>query len=99
MKVFTIDGANFHDRDGFYQEIDRLLTRDLEWKTGHNLDAYNDLLRGGFGAHEYGEPIVLKWLNYSKSKEDLGTDFILSVLETTLDCKDSGHDCKLELYE
>ncbi len=35
--------------EGFYDEIDRVLTKDLDWKTGHNLNALNDLLRGGFG--------------------------------------------------
>ncbi|MEZ3434875.1 MAG: barstar family protein [Lachnospiraceae bacterium] len=97
MKTFTIDGNNFSDLEGFYDEIDKILTKDLEWKTGHNLDAYNDLLRGGFGVHDE-EPIVLKWLNYKKSKRELGDKLILSILEITLDCNNSGHDCKLELY-
>ena len=44
MKTFTIDGNNFSDLEGFYDEIDKILTKDLEWKTGHNLDAYNDFL-------------------------------------------------------
>ena len=98
MKVLTIDGNNFSDLEGFYNEIDKILTKDLDWETGHNLDAYNDLLRGGFGVHEYGEPIVLKWLNYEKSKRELGAGLILTILEITLDCNNSGHDCKLELY-
>ncbi|MBO4749222.1 MAG: barstar family protein, partial [Lachnospiraceae bacterium] len=51
MKEITIDGNRFSDIEGFYTEIDRLLTRDLDWKTGHNLNAFNDLLRGGFGFH------------------------------------------------
>ena len=98
MKVLTINGDNFSDLDGFYDEIDRILTKDLDGKTGHNLNAYNDLLRGGFGVHEYEEPIVLKWLNYKKSKYELGADLILSILEITLNCNNTGHDCKLELY-
>ncbi len=98
IKIFEIDGNNFSDKEGFYCEIDRILTINLTWKTGHNLDAYNDLLRGGFGAHEYGEPIVLRWLNFNKSKQELGMAFVLDVLEITLDCNNSGHDCKLELY-
>lgn len=98
MKILTIDGNNFSDIKGFYDEIDKILTKDLDWKTGHNLDAYNDLLRGGFGVHEYGEPIVLRWFNYEKSKRELGSDLMLTILEITLDCNDTGHDCKLELY-
>ncbi len=98
MKIFTIDGNNFSDLNGFYDEIDKILTKDLGWKTGHNLNAYNDLLRGGFGVHEYEEPIVLRWLNYEKSKRELGDELMLIILEITLNCNNSGHDCKLELY-
>ena len=50
----TIDGNNFVDLDGFFDEMERLLTKDLDWRTGHNFDAFHDLLRGGFGVHEYG---------------------------------------------
>lgn len=98
MKTFMIDGNHFSDLEGFFTEIEKILTKNLDWKTGHNLDAYNDLLRGGFGAHEYEEPIVLKWLNYEKSKRELGDKLILRILEITLDCNHSGHNCKLELY-
>lgn len=98
MKEFVLDGNNFSDLEGFYTEIDKLLTRDLNWKTGHNLDAFNDLLRGGFGVHEYGEPIIIKWINYGKSKRDLGNETILSLLEVFLDCDDSGHSCKVEIF-
>ncbi len=53
---------------------DRVLTKDLDWDTGHNLDAFNDLLRGGFGVYAYLEPIRLIWENISKSKLDLGLE-------------------------
>ena len=71
-REFIIDGNKFCDMEGFYCEIDRLLTKDLTWKTGHNLDAFNDLLRGGFGVHEYNEPILFIWKNYKKSLKDFG---------------------------
>ena len=99
MKTFTIDGNNFHTLEGFYTEIDKLLTRDLGWKTGHNFSAFNDLLRGGFGVHEYEEPITIRWINYNKSKKDLGAETILTLLEIMLDCDQSRHDVKVELYE
>lgn len=98
MKEFILDGNNFSDAEGFYREIDKLLTKDLNFETGHNFSAYNDLLCGGFGIHEYGEPIIIKWLNYEKSKKELGADFVLTILEITLDCNQSDHNCKLELY-
>ena len=80
-KVFIIDGNNFNDLEGFYCEIDKLLTKDLTWKTGHNLDAFNDLLRGGFGVHEYGEPILLRWINFNKSKLDFGYEETIKYYE------------------
>jgi len=97
-KVITINGNNFSDLEGFYGEIDKLLTKDLNWKTGHNFDAFEDILKGGFGVHEDGEPIVIKWINYEKSKKDLGNDTMLLLLEIICDFKNTGHKCKLELY-
>lgn len=72
IKEIVIEGNNFYDIEGFYWEIDRVLTKDLSWQTGHNLNAFNDLLWGGFGVHEYEEPIVLIWRDSEKSKADLG---------------------------
>ncbi len=72
MQMLKINGDNFSDLETFYDEIDRVLTKDLNWKTGHNLDAFNDLLRGGFGIFEYGEPVTILWTNFSKSKQTLG---------------------------
>lgn len=97
MKTFILDGNNFADIENFYNEIDKLLTKNLKWKTGHNLDAFNDLLRGGFGVHEYNEPIIIRWINFDKSKENLGNELVLILLEIMLDCNDSGHDVKVEI--
>lgn len=67
-----INGDNFDDLEGFYTEIEKILTSNLTWRTGHNLDAFNDLLRGGFGVHEYGEPLAIRWLKSDKSRCDFG---------------------------
>lgn len=72
MKEIILEGNSFNTLTGFYDEVERKLTKDLDWKIGRNLDAFNDVLRGGFGVFEYGEPIKLIWLNAGKSKEDLG---------------------------
>lgn len=71
-RSIIINADNFSDLETFYDEIDRVLTKDIDWETGHNLNAFNDLLRGGFGKFEYEEPITLTWKNISKSKTDLG---------------------------
>ncbi|MBQ2956561.1 MAG: serine hydrolase [Clostridia bacterium] len=99
IREFILDGERFDDMEGFYQEIDRLLTKDLPWETGHNLDAFNDLLRGGFGVHEYGEPIRIKWIHHGKSRRDLGEEMIGILKEIILDSDGTGHNCQLELCE
>ena len=55
--VFTIDGRRFSNMAGFYDEVERVFTCGLDWKIGRNLDAFNDILRGGFGRNGYGQPI------------------------------------------
>lgn len=81
----VIDGAKFSSLEEFYDEMDNLLTRDLTWKTGHNLDAFNDLLRGGFGVHEYGQRLNIKWINFSKSKRDFGYEATVRYYEHCLE--------------
>ena len=56
--VFTIDGRRFSNLAGFYDEVERVFTCGLDWKIGRNLDAFNDILRGGFGRHEYGQMCI-----------------------------------------
>lgn len=73
-KQITIDGNNFIDLETFYNEIDNVLTKDLNWETGHNLDAFNDLLRGGFGVYDHEEPIILVWKNFTHSTKVLGKE-------------------------
>ncbi|MBK9183979.1 MAG: barstar family protein [Ignavibacteria bacterium] len=82
--TITIEGINFSDLEGFYNEIDRVLTKDLDWQTGHNLDALFDLLRGGFGVHDYEEPIAIIWTHSEKSGQDLGWDATVRYLQAKL---------------
>lgn len=69
---FTIDGRRFSNMAGFYDEVERVFTFGLDRKNGRNLNAFNDILRGGFGRHEYGQPIHIQWLAYEKSVRNLG---------------------------
>lgn len=50
---------------------------------GGNLDAFNDVLRGGFGSPEGG--FVLRWKNSEASKHNLGYDETISFLERKLE--------------
>jgi RNAse (barnase) inhibitor barstar len=56
-RTYVIDGERFATLEEFYDEISRVLIPDACW--GRNLDAFNDILRGGFGTPEEG--FILRW--------------------------------------
>jgi RNAse (barnase) inhibitor barstar len=84
MLTIEINGDNFFDLETFHLEIDRVLTKNLNRKTGHNLNAFNDLLWGGFGVYDYEEPVSLIWLNFSKSQNRLGQELVNRLKEIIL---------------
>ena len=96
-EVFVIDGRHFNDMAGFYDEVERVFTCGLDWKIERSLDAFNDILRGGFGRHEYGSPIHIRWLCYEKSLRELGQNTMDIIIEIILDTDNSGHDCTLQM--
>ena len=98
MRTYIIDGNKFSNIEGFFDEIDLIMTKGISFKTGHNLNAFRDILYGGFGYHEPGEPFVIKWLNYQKSRKELGDTIMLAIIDNIADHNDTGYDCKLELY-
>lgn len=71
-QTIVLDGNDFSTLHSFYKVVERAFTKDLGWHIGRNLNAFNDVLRGGFGVHDYEEPIRLVWLHSNKSKKDLG---------------------------
>jgi len=73
-QLLVINGNHFDNMESFYKEIDRVFTKDLNWETGHNLNAFNDLLRGGFNVYEYEEEVEVKWINFSRSRNKLGQE-------------------------
>lgn len=83
-KEVVIDGNNFSTLMEFYDEIERKLTKGLDWKIGRNLNAFNDILWGGFGVHECDDPIRLTWRDSEKSKQALGYDQTIVHLEGVL---------------
>lgn len=71
-KQLFIDGNLISDIPSFYEEINRVFMADEDWKLGNSLDAFNDLLYGGFGAIEGGERVTLVWQQMEKNRLDLG---------------------------
>ena len=78
--IYEIDGSRFSTLEGFYDEISRVLIPGAEW--GHDLDAFNDILRGGFGTPDDG--FVLRWSNSALSRIHLGYPETVRQLELRL---------------
>jgi len=76
-RVVELDGNAFDTLEGFFNEVGRALLHDAHW--GRNLDAFNDILRGGFGTPDEG--FVLRWLNSSRSQDVLGYPATIRYLE------------------
>ena len=79
LPVLVIDGNRFDDFGGFTREFSTFL-KDWHW-TG-SLDAFNDILGGGFGTPEGG--FVLRWLNSARSRQALGWEATITWYELTL---------------
>jgi hypothetical protein len=78
--VYELDGARITTLESFVDEVSRVLVPGAEW--GRNLDAFNDVLRGGFGTPEGG--FVLVWRDHHLSRERLGYAETVRQLEQTL---------------
>ena len=78
--VVTIDGELFEDLPGFYKHFQKQALDGASW--GNNLDAFNDVLRGGFGTPEEG--FILLWQNHLLSKQRLGYEETERVLQERL---------------
>jgi len=74
MQQIVIEGKNIHDINSFYKEINRVFMQDEDWKLGESLDAFNDLLFGGFGVLKATPIIQLVWNNIAASSNALGYD-------------------------
>jgi RNAse (barnase) inhibitor barstar len=79
MKTIQLDGNKFDDLSGFYNEVKENFCPDLDG-FGRNLDAFDDVLYGGFGVYGYEEKIKVIWINSQKSMNDLGYDATMAKL-------------------
>lgn len=93
MTTVILDGNAFDSLDSFFDEVERKLARGLDFQFGRNLNAFVDVLRGGFGVHDYEEPLKLIWLNSEKSRMDLGWDETVRSWELAFaDCNPVNRD-------
>jgi RNAse (barnase) inhibitor barstar len=81
METYEIDGENFSTLEEFFDEISRVVIPSAAW--GRNLDAFNDILRGGFGTPDEG--FVLRWKNHDVSRQRLAYRETVRQLEKRLE--------------
>lgn len=87
--VVEIDGRLFTTLDGFAEAFGRAARVDHDWHG--NLDAFHDILRGGFGTPEGG--FILRWINSDLSRERLGySETIRQLQHRLLACHPSNRD-------
>ena len=65
---YIIDGSRINSLEDFYEQVSERLIPNTYW--GRNLDAFNDILRGGFGTPDGG--FVLRWTHSEISRVKLG---------------------------
>ena len=87
-KELVLDGHRIHDIPSFYEEVNRVFMQGVDFRLGSSLDAFNDMLYGGYGAIRGNEPIRLRWLNFDKNKEDLGVEATMAFYRAKLEQPD-----------
>jgi RNAse (barnase) inhibitor barstar len=77
---YIIDGDKFSSLEEFFEQISSIVLAGAPY--GKNLDAFNDILRGGFGTPETG--FILEWKNSELSRKRLGYEETVRQLERRL---------------
>ena len=72
VKQIEIEGNSINDIASFYEEINRVLMAGESWQIGPSLDAFDDLLYGGYGTLQGAESIELIWHHIDHSSKALG---------------------------
>ena len=86
-KTYEIDGASFSTLEEFAHHFSKVVLCDHVWRG--NLNAFNDILRGGFGTPDGG--FILVWHNSNISRESLGYQETIRKLELQLETCDPSN--------
>ena len=81
-QIYIIDGNKFSTLEEFWEEIGHVLMGIPNAYWGRNLDAFNDILYGGWGTPDEG--FILIWKNSSLSRTKLGYPETVRQLERRL---------------
>lgn len=80
-REYLLDGTEIISLETFFDQISERLIPDAYW--GRGLDAFDDILRGGFGTPEDG--FTLRWVHSEVSRENLGYQETVRQLENRLE--------------
>jgi hypothetical protein len=81
LMAYEIDGTRFSTLEEFLAEFSRVVIPKSH-PLSHSLDAFNDVLRGGFGTPDEG--FTIRWKNHDVSKRRLGYPETVRQLELRL---------------
>ena len=81
--IYTIDGAHFANFEEFVAEINNTLLVGSYWRGG--LDAFDDMLWGGYGTPDEDVDFKVIWKNFQKSKISLGYEATAKWLNSIVD--------------
>ena len=90
--MLHIDGLEFSTLEGFFDHVSSRIVPGATW--GRNLNAFNDILRGGFGTPEGG--FVFCWKNHDISKRRLGHEETARQLRKRLERCHPSHFASVE---
>ena len=77
-KQIIIEGSKITDKASLYEEFNQKLMPNEDWKMGESLDAFNDVLYGGFGEIVGNEAVQIIWKNFDENKNLFGYEFTLN---------------------
>ncbi len=66
-KIFIMNGRNISSIEEFHDEVQNVLCPKFT-RYGRSWNAFNDILRGGFGTFELGEKIIIIFKNKRNTK-------------------------------
>lgn len=69
-KEYRLEGARVHGIGDLYDEFNRLLMADRDWRLGATLDGLNDVLHDVRGPEDV--PARFVWIDHAHSREALG---------------------------
>lgn len=89
LKEYVLDGSKVTSLEAFFDQISDTLILGAYW--GRNLDAFNDILRGGFGTPPEG--FIVRWTHSDASRACLGYAETVRQLEKRLErCHPTNRD-------